>query len=121
MAINFAAANMAGYNNPEVKIISMVLGSGGVPISTPSYDDISNICKSGELPVLYLSDHNHINTYILPLCEFKFYKQTAWMFTFRAIIQSGTIETSPPMVVSVYFKEGETPIIHYFQLPSPTA
>ena len=38
MAINFAAANTAGLNNPGTEIITLVKDGGGNFINPPSYD-----------------------------------------------------------------------------------
>lgn len=47
MAINFAAANMAGYNNPEVQIINV--GTNDIEL-THSY--LARLVASGVIPIL---------------------------------------------------------------------
>ena len=56
MAINFEAANMAGYNNPQVQVFPVTVNVGGPEIAVvgaPSYSTITNIIKSGYIPVLF--------------------------------------------------------------------
>ena len=56
MAINFEAANMAGYNNPSVQVlpVTTALSDKGVQVvDAPSYSAITNILKSGCMPVLF--------------------------------------------------------------------
>ena len=69
MAINFAAANMAGYNNPTIKIISVTIEADAV-INSPSYTKLSNICKSGEYPIIHVTDNNRERCYILPISSY---------------------------------------------------
>ena len=56
MAINFEAANMAGYNNPKVYIFPVTVKMNGnttVVDDAPNYSTLTNIIKSGYLPSLY--------------------------------------------------------------------
>ena len=56
MSINFAAANMAGYNNPGTEIITLVKDGSGNFINPPSYDKIRAYLRSGEVPMLFVTD-----------------------------------------------------------------
>ena len=69
MAINFAAANMAGYNNPKIKIVPVTIEAGEV-INPPRYTELSNICKSGEYPVIHATDNDRGLYYILPISSY---------------------------------------------------
>lgn len=56
MAINFEAANMAGYNNPKVYMLTVTVKMDGnlfVVDDIPNYSTLTNIIKSGYLPSLY--------------------------------------------------------------------
>ena len=58
MSINFEAANMAGYNNPEMYIFRVtvnMVGSGAEVVGAPSYSAITNIIKSGYIPVFFVT------------------------------------------------------------------
>ena len=69
MAINFEAANMEGYNNPKIKIIPVTIEADAV-INPPSYTELSNICKSGEYPVIHVTDNDRGRYYILPISSY---------------------------------------------------
>ena len=57
MAINFAAANTAGLNNPGTEIITLVKdGSGNFFINPPSYDKMLAYLRSGDVPCLFVTD-----------------------------------------------------------------
>ena len=66
MAINFAAANMEGYNNPEVYMLRVSLNAeSGEILYAPSASAINNIVKSGFMPVLYFTGGG--NAWVIPL------------------------------------------------------
>ena len=65
MAINFEAANMAGYNNPEVYMLRVTVNADTGGISAPAVSTINNIVKSGFLPVICLTSGG--TTVVLPL------------------------------------------------------
>ena len=68
MAINFAAANMDGYNNPEVYMLRVSLNAeSGEFLRAPSVSDINNIVKSGFMPVVCLTGGG--NTFVIPLAS----------------------------------------------------
>ena len=55
MAINFAAANMAGYNNPQIEAFTAVLAETGASLT--QYQDksiILNCISRGSIPVIIL-------------------------------------------------------------------
>ena len=55
MAINFEAANMAGYNNPKIEVFKAVLGeTGAVLTQYPNKDTILNCISRGSIPVILL-------------------------------------------------------------------
>ena len=57
MAINFAAASTAGLNNPGTEIITLVKDeSGNFFINPPSYDKMRAYLRSGEVPMLFVTD-----------------------------------------------------------------
>ena len=66
MAINFEAANMAGYNNPKIEVFEAVLGETGTALTQyPNKDTILNCISRGSIPVILM----HVETagYILHL------------------------------------------------------
>ena len=55
MAINFEAANMAGYNNPKIEVFGAVLAEEGKSLTQyPSESVILNCLSRGSLPVIVL-------------------------------------------------------------------
>ena len=56
MAINFAAASTAGLNNPGTEIITLVKDESGNFINPPSYDKMRAYLRSGEVPMLFVTD-----------------------------------------------------------------
>ena len=117
MAINFAAANMAGYSNPEVKIIPMTAGLGDEVVNPPSYADISNICKHGKVPAIHIALPGSNTAYILQL---GYYDPD--MFSFCGLVHNGALsEGSTPMVCTVIFRaDGTAPALQIYSLPSQT-
>ena len=55
MAINFAAANAIGLNNPGTEIITLVKNGSGNFINPPSYDKMREYLRSGEVPMLFVT------------------------------------------------------------------
>lgn len=60
MDITFSAASTAGLNNPGTEIITLVKDGGGNFINPPSYDKMSAYLRSGEVPILFVTDEGGI-------------------------------------------------------------
>ena len=56
MGVNFAAASTAGLNNPGTEIITLVKDGSGNFINPPSYDKMRAHLRSGEVPMLFVTD-----------------------------------------------------------------
>ena len=55
MAITFAAANMAGYNNPQIEVFTAVLAETGTSLTQyPDKSIILNCLSRGSIPVIIL-------------------------------------------------------------------
>lgn len=68
MDINFAAENMAGYNNPQIEVFRAVLAATGTSLTQhPDKSIILNCIIRGSIPVIIL----HLDTvgYLLFLSE----------------------------------------------------
>ena len=65
MDINFAAANMQGYNNPKIEIINVFVDAES-NITGVTYNDIVKILSRGVFPIISLHLDPSI-TYFLPL------------------------------------------------------
>ena len=91
MAINFAAANMAGYNNPQIEIVTLKLGPDGKPAGTiPTYETIHDIFRRGAIPFLAFTDSSRSMYMLLAPIQY-----TGEMIDFSVITLSG--ETSKPL------------------------
>ena len=54
MAINFEAANMAGYNNPQIEVFKAALNEQDELAQYPRKTDILNCINRGALPFILL-------------------------------------------------------------------
>ena len=55
MAINFEAANMAGYNNPKIEVFKAVFdGASETFTSAPSKPEIIRCLNRGSIPVIVM-------------------------------------------------------------------
>ena len=67
MAINFEAANMAGYNNPKIEVFEVVLGESGVE-QFPKKSVISDCINRGSIPFILITyGSSYDPVYLLPL------------------------------------------------------
>ena len=56
MAINFEAANMAGYNNPKIEVFKFTMESGTLKITdAPSKSEIIRCLRRGSIPVIIMN------------------------------------------------------------------
>ena len=65
MAINFEAANMAGYNNPKIVVLNAKVQGLETVVSAPKYADITNIFKSGRIPIINAVDADSGNHFVM--------------------------------------------------------
>ena len=55
MAINFEAANMAGYNNPKIEVFEATLAEDGTSLTQyPNKSIILNCLNRGSIPIIIL-------------------------------------------------------------------
>ena len=88
MAINFEAANMAGYNNPKIEVFEAVLNEQNELIQKPRKTDILNCINRGSLPFILLFMTNG-NAFIpLPLSVITEYGGAATI-VFRSTSKTG--------------------------------
>ena len=85
MDINFAAANMAGYNNPQIEIVTLLTDNEGNFTNPPTYEIISKILRRGAIPFLAITDASSTMYYALPLSYY-----SSGLITFSCITQSST-------------------------------
>ena len=89
MAINFEAANMAGYNNPQIEIVTLATDNEGNYTNPPTYEILSKILRRGAVPFLAIIDAARTMYYVLPLSYY-----SSGLITFSCITQSSTSQGS---------------------------
>ena len=68
MAINFEAANMAGYNNPKIEVFKAVVNpDNDTIISAPSKTEIKSCMNRGAIPLMLLTYPDGSAVYVLRL------------------------------------------------------
>ena len=111
MATNFEAANMAGYNNPKIEIVTFLLNAAGDTETRPTYETISKILKRGTIPFLSIPDPSGGAGQVLPL---SYYNSSLGVITFSVITQTGATESDTMSFISVKFTHGaDAPILKY--------
>ena len=98
MAINFEAANMAGYNNPKIEVFKVALDATGTKVNeAPSFATISNTLKSGFLPVLYATLATTGNSVAVPFTAIN----SEGNYLFSCVFQVST--TPAPVMISIMY------------------
>ena len=102
--IKFNASFMAGYNNPEITVLTLVTDSAN-PSIYPSHSEIFALLKSGRVPLLLVTDKDRKTGTLLPLA---YYSTPDNVIRFAsASAQSNVLGA----VVSVDFHHGKPPVI----------
>ena len=60
MAINFEAANMAGYNNPKIEVFEAVSNEALDIVSAPKKSEILQCLNRGGIPMILLSANDEV-------------------------------------------------------------
>ena len=100
MAINFEAANMAGYNNPQVQVfpVTVQIGSKGlIVVGAPSYSTFTNIIKSGYMPTLFATLPTGDRA-VLPLTGIN----NEGVYIFSAAMKTSTAANSEKLISILY-------------------
>ena len=106
MGINFAAANMEGYNNPEVYILRVSLNAeSGEVVSAPRVSDINNIIKSGFIPVICLTGGG--NTFVISLTSIS--TDGDYIFSSTYVATDGSF--TPILTTLVFSQNSDNPTL----------
>ncbi|MGM9827329.1 MAG: hypothetical protein ACI30O_03955 [Muribaculaceae bacterium] len=109
MAINFEAANMAGYNNPKIEIVTLLLDAKGRPENPPTYETMSKIIRRGVVPFLIVTDPNGYFYGVLPL---SYYDNKNGFMIFSCSTQNTRGDEDNMLFISVKFRSGsDSPIV----------
>ena len=68
--ITFSAASTAGLNNPGTEIVTLVKDGSGNFINPPSYDKMRAYLRSGEVPMLFVTDEGGETGSLYQLVEY---------------------------------------------------
>ena len=105
MDINFAAANMTGYNNPEIAVLTLAIDGTSTPISYPSFNDILTLLRSGQVPLLLLKDESTQTGTLLQLAYYSLADQVISFVSIFAmsdkaglVVIANFLRDSPPVL-----------------------
>ena len=100
MAINFEAANMAGYNNPKIEVFEAVANPANYTvISAPSKTEIKKSLNRGTIPLMLLTDPNGTAVYVL------------WIHLVKSEEGGETINFSNGSMTVLYSPDSEQPTL----------
>ena len=104
MAINFEAANMAGYNNPKIEVFVITLNSDMGIATAPSKSEIINCIQRGSIPFLFMADPDKVTSWLLPLSSANIQSSGNYELSFCAINYdvSGTYSA-----LSIFYPEAD--------------
>ena len=102
MAINFEAANMAGYNNPKIEVFKAAADTEtNTLISAPSKSKILRCLTRGSIPAILLT-YTYDGGSEVHLLYFDFWIQEA---------EDNTISFRSSLMVITYSPDGEQPVL----------
>ena len=100
MAINFEAANMAGYNNPKIEVFKAAADPETNTItSAPSKTEVVNCLRRGVIPLILISYPVGSTVYVL------------WIHSVMSEETGDTIYFSNGSLVVSYSPDSEQPIV----------
>ena len=120
MAINFEAANMAGYNNPRIEVFPLSVNDNLEITDAPTTSILSDCINRGSVPFLRITTTDHNTAYILPIAYIQ--QQTSGLdFGFSAVARSGDAQSATTSVITInYDASTGTPSLFAQVLPSGT-
>ena len=100
MAINFEAANMAGYNNPKIEVFKAVVNpDDNTIISAPSKTEIKSCLNRGTIPLVLLTYPDGSTVYVL------------WIHTVMTDAEGDTIYFGNGSLMLIYSAASEQPTV----------
>ena len=112
--ITLNAAFMAGYNNPEIAVLTLVIDKSDTPLNYPSFADIRALLRSGRVPLLLLTNESREFGNLMLLAEYS---------TRPGIIRfSGASAITPTRgeVTTIRFSSDKPPVINRYPLTQAT-
>ena len=115
MAINFAAANMAGYNNPQIEVFEFTFNDNLEITESPNQSVLSDCINRGSVPFLRAATTDHNTVYILPITYIT--QQAAGLeFCFSNIIQANSLGGTP-IILAVNYPITGAPTLSVQEIP----
>ena len=117
MAINFEAANMAGYNNPKIEVFRLTINDNLEVVEAPKNSVLSDCVNRGSVPFILLTTTDRDSMYILPITYIQW--QTSGLeFCFSAALRSGTAPSATLSFVAVNFPATGDPVLFTQDIPA---
>lgn len=117
MAINFEAANMAGYNNPQIEVFRLTFNDNLELVGAPKNSVLSDCINRGSVPFLLLTSTDRDSMYILPITYIQ--RQTHGLeFCFSAVVKVGTAPEAAPSVLAVNYPATGDPVLFTQDIPA---
>ena len=117
MGINFAAANMAGYNNPQIEVFALTLNDSGEIVEAPNQSVLSDCINRGSVPFTQTITTDRNFVYILPITYIA--QQTDGLeFCFSAVVRAGTAPSAIPSFVAVNYPVEGAPALFMQDIPA---
>ena len=100
MAINFEAANMAGYNNPKIEVFTAIVDFGTNAISgAPRKTEIKSCLKRGAIPAIMCTSADGSEGHLL------------WVITWSTVTEGDTITFGNTALTIMYAPDSDSPIV----------
>ena len=117
MAINFEAANMAGYNNPKIEVFRLAFNDNWELVGAPKNSVLSDCVNRGSVPFLQLASTDRNSMYILPITYIE--RQTQGLdFCFSATLRAGTAPSAVLSILAVNFPATGDPVLFMQEIPA---
>ena len=110
MAINFEAANMAGYNNPKIEVFTAHANENLEIDSAPIKSDILQCLNRGCVPFIYLT-YNVEGLSQHFLCAFAAARETAENSNLSFTVTTSYGETGDPQTFALVYGNNPLPSI----------
>ena len=100
MAINFEAANMAGYNNPQIEVFKAIINFETNTITgAPNKQEVIRCLNRGSIPAIMCTSPDGVQVYLL------------WVSTWGSSTGGDTIMFSSTTLIIMYSPDSDTPIV----------
>ena len=117
MAINFEAANMAGYNNPKIEVFTLTFNDNSELVGAPKNSVLSDCVNRGSVPFLLLASTDRDTMYILPLTHIQ--RQTLGLeFCFSSALRADTSPSTTLSFLAVNFPTKGDPVLFMQEVPA---